>query len=123
MKTCHGGTIGTTINHLVEGFVKGAAVELPRGLRINCISPTVLAESVAYHALFCRLHSSARVGSRPGLSPRDVNANPRAVTGPAKTASPLRSGPDYTQVFVARWLLAELVWARIARSTAMAAAA
>src|SRR6266851_4386718 len=41
----HGGTIGTTINHLVEGFVKGAAVELPRGLRINCISPTVLAES------------------------------------------------------------------------------
>jgi len=26
----HGGTIGTTINHLVEGFVKGAAVELPR---------------------------------------------------------------------------------------------
>lgn len=27
----HGGTIGTTINHLVEGFVKGAAVELPRG--------------------------------------------------------------------------------------------
>jgi hypothetical protein len=29
--------------------VKGAAVELPRGLRINCISPTVLAESVAYH--------------------------------------------------------------------------
>jgi len=48
----HGGTIGTAINHLVEGFVKGAAVELPRGLRINCISPTVLTESVAYHAYF-----------------------------------------------------------------------
>jgi NAD(P)-dependent dehydrogenase (short-subunit alcohol dehydrogenase family) len=48
----HGGTIATAINHLVEGFVKGAAVELPRGLRINCISPTVLAESVAYHAYF-----------------------------------------------------------------------
>src|SRR5260370_34235641 len=39
----HGGTIGTTINHLVAGFVKEAAVELPRGLRINCISPTLLA--------------------------------------------------------------------------------
>src|ERR1700674_137864 len=48
----HGGTIGTTINHLVEGFVKGSAVELPRGVRINCISPTVLTESVAYHAYF-----------------------------------------------------------------------
>lgn len=48
----HGGTIGTTINHLVEGFVKASAVELPRGIRINCISPTVLAEAVAYHAYF-----------------------------------------------------------------------
>jgi len=48
----HGGTIGTTINHFVEGFVKASAVELPRGVRINCISPTVLAESVAYHGYF-----------------------------------------------------------------------
>jgi len=48
----HAGAIGTSINHLVEGFVKAAAVELPRGLRINCVSPTVLAESTAYHAYF-----------------------------------------------------------------------
>lgn len=48
----HGGTIGTTINHLVEGFVKASAVELPRGVRINCVSPTVLTESVAYHGYF-----------------------------------------------------------------------
>jgi NAD(P)-dependent dehydrogenase (short-subunit alcohol dehydrogenase family) len=45
-------TIGTTVNHMVEGFVKAAATELPRGIRINCVSPTVLAESVAYHAYF-----------------------------------------------------------------------
>jgi hypothetical protein len=32
--------------------VKGAAVELPRGLRINCISPTVLVESEAYYPNF-----------------------------------------------------------------------
>jgi hypothetical protein len=36
---------------LVQGFVKGA-VELPRGLWISCISPTVLSEAVAYHACF-----------------------------------------------------------------------
>jgi len=48
----NGGTIGTSVNQLVEGFVKGAATELPRGLRINCISPTVLTESVAYHPYF-----------------------------------------------------------------------
>src|SRR5271169_3568075 len=47
-----GGTIGTTINHLVEGFVKASAVELPRGVRTNCVSPTVLAESVGYHEYF-----------------------------------------------------------------------
>jgi NAD(P)-dependent dehydrogenase (short-subunit alcohol dehydrogenase family) len=48
----YAGTIGTTINHLVEGFVKASAVELPRGIRINCVSPTVLAESVGYHEYF-----------------------------------------------------------------------
>lgn len=45
-------TVGTTINHAVEGFVKGAASELPRGIRINCVSPTVLTESKAYHPYF-----------------------------------------------------------------------
>jgi NAD(P)-dependent dehydrogenase (short-subunit alcohol dehydrogenase family) len=45
-------TLGTTINRMVEGFVLGAATELPRGVRINCISPTVLAESPAYHPYF-----------------------------------------------------------------------
>ena len=48
----HGGTIGTAVNHLIEGFVKAVAVELPRGLRINYISPTVLTESVAWHPYF-----------------------------------------------------------------------
>lgn len=48
----YGGTISTTVNHLVEGFVKASAVELQRGIRINCVSPTVLTESEAYHAYF-----------------------------------------------------------------------
>jgi NAD(P)-dependent dehydrogenase (short-subunit alcohol dehydrogenase family) len=45
-------TIGTTINHMVEGFVKASATELPRGVRINCISPTVLSESTIYYDYF-----------------------------------------------------------------------
>ena len=45
-------TIGTTINHMVEGFVRASATELPRSVRINCISPTVLSESVAYYDYF-----------------------------------------------------------------------
>lgn len=47
-----GGVIGTMVNGAVEGFVKAAALELPRGIRINCISPNVLAESAAYHPFF-----------------------------------------------------------------------
>lgn len=30
----------------IEGFVRAAAVELPRGLRINAVSPGVLLESM-----------------------------------------------------------------------------
>jgi NAD(P)-dependent dehydrogenase (short-subunit alcohol dehydrogenase family) len=45
-------SIGSTVNGLVEGFVVAAATELPRGLRINCVSPTVLVESTAYHQFF-----------------------------------------------------------------------
>ena len=47
-----GGTLGTMVNGGVEGFVKAASHEMPRGVRINCISPTVLTESVAYHPYF-----------------------------------------------------------------------
>ncbi|NHZ61123.1 short chain dehydrogenase [Massilia genomosp. 1] len=40
------GASASMINSAVEGFVRGAAIELPRGLRINAISPTVLEESL-----------------------------------------------------------------------------
>ncbi|HDZ8896534.1 short chain dehydrogenase [Aeromonas dhakensis] len=42
----------TTINGAVDHFVKAAACELPRGLRINVVSPTVLAESMDKYASF-----------------------------------------------------------------------
>ncbi|MEZ6974134.1 MULTISPECIES: short chain dehydrogenase [Aeromonas] len=42
----------TTINGAVEHFVKAAACELPRGLRINVVSPTVLTESMDKYASF-----------------------------------------------------------------------
>jgi len=47
-----GGTIGTVVNSGVEGFVKAQAHDLPRSIRINCISPNVLEESTAYHPFF-----------------------------------------------------------------------
>ncbi|MGJ7490788.1 short chain dehydrogenase [Variovorax sp. ZT4R33] len=40
------------VNAAVEGFVKGAAIELSRGLRINAVSPTLLTESLAAYGAF-----------------------------------------------------------------------
>jgi NAD(P)-dependent dehydrogenase (short-subunit alcohol dehydrogenase family) len=41
------------VNAALEGFVRAAACELPRGIRINLISPTVLTESLeAYDGFF-----------------------------------------------------------------------
>ena len=44
-ESIHGGSNATTINTAIEGFVRAAALELPRGMRINAVSPTVLEES------------------------------------------------------------------------------
>lgn len=46
------GANAMTVNAAVEGFVRGAAIELPRGLRINAVSPTVLLESLSSYGPF-----------------------------------------------------------------------
>jgi hypothetical protein len=46
------GANAITVNAAVEAFAVGAAVELPRGLRINVVSPTLLTESVATYGAF-----------------------------------------------------------------------
>ena len=40
------GANAASVNAAVEGFVRAAAIELPRGLRINAVSPTILTESL-----------------------------------------------------------------------------
>jgi NAD(P)-dependent dehydrogenase (short-subunit alcohol dehydrogenase family) len=39
------GVSGAMVNGAVEGFIRSVAIELPRGLRINLVSPTVTEES------------------------------------------------------------------------------
>lgn len=46
------GASATAVNAAIEGFVAAAAIELPRSLRINAISPTVLAESMDSYGPF-----------------------------------------------------------------------
>ncbi len=40
------GSSASMVNGAVDSFVKAAAIEMPRGLRINVVSPTVLKESM-----------------------------------------------------------------------------
>jgi NAD(P)-dependent dehydrogenase (short-subunit alcohol dehydrogenase family) len=41
------GVAASAVSGALEGFVRAAAIELPKGLRINVVSPTVLKESEA----------------------------------------------------------------------------
>ena len=51
-----GGAAVTPVNAAVEGFVLGASIEMPRGLRINAVSPGVLEESMDKIGSFFRGH-------------------------------------------------------------------
>lgn len=43
------GVSASTVNGAVENFVQAVATELPRGLRINVVSPSVLTESLPHY--------------------------------------------------------------------------
>jgi NAD(P)-dependent dehydrogenase (short-subunit alcohol dehydrogenase family) len=46
------GVNATAVNAALAGFVKAAACELPRGIRINLVSPTMLTESAEAYGDF-----------------------------------------------------------------------
>jgi NAD(P)-dependent dehydrogenase (short-subunit alcohol dehydrogenase family) len=68
------GSAASMVNAAVEGFVRAAAIELPRGLRINAVSPTVLVESMAGYGPFFR-------GIEPAPAARVALAFARSVEG------------------------------------------
>jgi NAD(P)-dependent dehydrogenase (short-subunit alcohol dehydrogenase family) len=47
-----GSAAAAAISGALEGFARAAAVELPKGLRINVVSPTILKESEAHFGPF-----------------------------------------------------------------------
>jgi NAD(P)-dependent dehydrogenase (short-subunit alcohol dehydrogenase family) len=48
------GSSAAMINGAIDGFVKATAIEMPRGIRINAVSPTVVTESMDKYADFFR---------------------------------------------------------------------
>ena len=60
------GANAAAVNGAIGAFVKGAAIEMPRGIRINVVSPGLLEESAQKYDGFFPGHepvSSARVGA------------------------------------------------------------
>lgn len=48
------GSSAAMVNGALEGFVRSAALELPRGIRINLISPTVVTEAMSEYGNYFR---------------------------------------------------------------------
>ena len=46
------GASSSLVNGALEGFVRGAAIEMPRGLRINLVSPTLVTDSAPVYGAF-----------------------------------------------------------------------
>jgi len=68
------GSSASMVNGAIEAFVRAAAIELPRGLRINAVSPGVLVESMPQYAPFFR-------GFEPVPAARAALAYSRSVEG------------------------------------------
>ncbi len=68
------GSSASMVNGALEAFVRAAAIELPRGLRINVISPTVLTESMPAFGPFFR-------GFEPVPASRVALAYSRSIEG------------------------------------------
>lgn len=52
------GSSASMVNGAIDAFVRAAAIELPRGLRINAVSPGVLVESLPAYGPFFRGHEA-----------------------------------------------------------------
>jgi NAD(P)-dependent dehydrogenase (short-subunit alcohol dehydrogenase family) len=48
------GASASLVNGAIDAFVRAAAIELPRGMRVNSVSPTVLVEAMGSYAPYFR---------------------------------------------------------------------
>lgn len=48
------GTSAALVNGAIDGFVNAASIDMPRGIRINSVSPTVITEAMDKYAPFFR---------------------------------------------------------------------
>jgi NAD(P)-dependent dehydrogenase (short-subunit alcohol dehydrogenase family) len=68
------GACASMANGAIEAYARAAAIELPRGLRINVVSPTVLTEAMEAYGPYFR-------GFEPVTAARAAKAFARSVEG------------------------------------------
>jgi NAD(P)-dependent dehydrogenase (short-subunit alcohol dehydrogenase family) len=68
------GTSASMVNGALDAFVRAAAIELPRAIRINAVSPAVLVESLPAYGDFFRGHEAVPAA-------RVANAYVKSVEG------------------------------------------
>jgi NAD(P)-dependent dehydrogenase (short-subunit alcohol dehydrogenase family) len=66
------GSSASMVNGALESFTQAAAIELPRGLRINVVSPGVFEESMASYGPFFRGHDPVPVARAARAFSRSV---------------------------------------------------
>jgi NAD(P)-dependent dehydrogenase (short-subunit alcohol dehydrogenase family) len=66
------GSSASMVNAAVESFVMAAAIEMPRGIRINAVSPTVFEESMESYGPFFRGHDPVPVARAARAFSRSV---------------------------------------------------
>jgi NAD(P)-dependent dehydrogenase (short-subunit alcohol dehydrogenase family) len=76
------GSSASMVNGALESFVKAAAIEIPKGIRVNIVSPTVLLESMSAYGDFFR-----------GFEPVPAA---RVALAYSKSAEGLQTGQIYT---------------------------
>jgi len=79
-----GGSSASMVNGALNAFVAAAAIEMPRGLRINSVSPGVITEAMGKFAVFFR-------GFEPVPAARAALAYAKSVEG-AQTGQVYRVG-------------------------------
>ncbi len=76
------GSSASMVNGAIDSFVKAVSIEMPRGIRINAVSPTVVAESMASYGDYFH-------GFEPAPAVRVALAYSKSVEG-------LQTGQVYT---------------------------
>jgi NAD(P)-dependent dehydrogenase (short-subunit alcohol dehydrogenase family) len=79
------GSSGSMINGAIDAFAKSAAIEMPRGIRINSVSPTVILEAMEKYGPYFR-----------GFNPVPVA---KAALAYSKSVEGMQTGQTYTVLY------------------------